>query len=246
MSAGKPEIQEQLGVAVNSSNLQLGRGEGDLLRVAALGAASLRISTGADLQGLPVAAMAPEVYRQSVSMADVMLDPGTPDQRDAIAAELGPMLWHIRFGAQHGMVPKAIGLYARWLRLRPLFREYAAEGDFLERFSTRVLHEWLSDRCQPCGGSGKRERTRNGTLIRPRGSMQRNAVFAVCKACHGNGRSAPSHGERARWLNLTMAKYDSERWGQRFNAALIWLSHFHADRVKRPLTAELERRKRRG
>lgn len=239
----KAGLLEQLGVAVNTSALELRGGESDLLRVAALGAASLEISTGADLQNLPIAAVAVDVHRASSSMRELMLSPGTPDRRDAIVGELSPLLVHIREGGQHGQLPKAIVLYVQWLRHRRSFAEM--EERQLHRFSTRVLHEWLSDTCRPCGGTGKLERTRSGAWIRPRGSMQRNAVFGVCRGCGGTGRARPSQGERARWMELTMAAYERERWMQRFSAGLSWLSHLIARRVHRPLTAQLERRRKR-
>jgi hypothetical protein len=114
----------------------------------------------------------------------------------------------------------------------------------LLRFSTRVLHESLSDRCQACGGSKKQERTRTGAWVRPRGAMQRNAVFGVCRACEGTGRARPSHGERARWLKLAMKDYDDGRWKQRFSAAHVWIKRDLERRIIRPLTSELERRRK--
>lgn len=244
MKVEKADLREQLGIAVNSSSLRIQPfGEGDLLRVAAMGAAGLAIQTGADLQGVPIAAMQPAAYRNPVSIREPMLDPVTPDERNTIAGELGPMLWHIRYGRQYSPVPRAIVLYARWLTTRRLFGGMPAER--LHRFSARVLHEWLSDRCQPCGGTGKLERTRSGVWIRPRGSMQRNAIFGVCSECRATGRARPSQGERARWIGVAMCEYESDRWEQRFNAALSWLKHLLARRVMRPLTAQLERRTRR-
>jgi hypothetical protein len=188
-----------------------------------------------------------ELYRRSADMRDVMLDPGEPDERDRLASELGPFLWHIRYGAQHELLPKAVRLYARWLQHRRLFSEFTTEAHVLvlERFSACVLHEWLSDRCVACGGSGKLERTNSGAWIRPRGSMQRNAVFRPCRGCDGSGRSRPSHAERARWLEIPMSWYESERWQQRFNAAHTWVKFLITDRLHRPLTGQLERRKKR-
>lgn len=220
-------------MAVNTSALTFAQDghERALDRVAALGAASLAVQTGADLENVPIAGSVSIVY-------------GAPlEQGDDLASKLAPMLCHIRYGAQHGLVARAVMLYASWLRLRPLFSSPEIETPRLERFSARVLHEWLSDKCLPCGGSGKLERTRSGAWVRPRGSMQRNAVFGVCSTCNGNRRSRPSHGDRARWLDLRMTDYEKGRWPQRFNAGLIWLNQFHARRIERPLTAELERRK---
>jgi len=245
--ATKPCIAELVGIAVNTSALTLREGhEAALDRIAALGAAAAEVALGADLAGLTLCAAQAEVYRQSASMADLLLDPGTPDERDVLAAELGPHLWHIREGAQHGLVPQAIRLFARWLRHRRLFAAFTdVDQPKLERFAARVLHEWLSDKCIACGGSGKLERSRGGAWIRPRGSMQRNATFRPCTGCQGSGRAVASHGERARWLELTMAQYETDRWPQRFNAAAMWLTTLIHGRMKRPLTNQLERRKRR-
>lgn len=252
----KPDIRELVGIAVNTSALDSSpTHERAVDRVAALGAAALEVSLGADLAGLPIAAMVGDVYRRSADMRDVMLDPGTPDERDQLAGELGPLLWHIRYGAQHELLSKAVKLFARWLKHRRLFAEIvypeppSHEADhvpLLERFAARSLHEWLSDRCIACGGCGKLERTRTGAWIRPRGSMQRNATFRPCTGCHGSGQARSSDIERARWLEMPRATYEAERWGQRFNAALIWLKQFHVGRLQRPLTEQLERRKKRG
>lgn len=232
--ARKPDIREQIGVAVNTSALTFAQDghERALDRVAALGAASLAVQTGADLENVPIAGSVSEVYGAPIEL------------RDQLASELGPMLWHIRFGSQDDLIPKAVLLLARWLRLRPLFSAPEIDAQRLARFATRVLHEWLSDRCIPCGGSGKLERTRSGVWIRPRGSMQRNAVFGVCTTCKGTRHARPSHGDRARWLILPISEYDNGRWRQRFSAALVWLKFFHVDRLKRPLTAQLERGKK--
>lgn len=232
----KPDIRELVGVAVNTSALTLQENhERALDRVAALGAAALCVTTGADIQLVPVAASRHAVY-------------GDPlDPRDVIAGELGPMLWHIRYGAQHDLICKAIPLYARWLQGRRIFEGFTEPAHVLvlERFSGRVLHEWLSDRCIACGGSGKMERTKTGSWIRPRGSMQRNATFRICTACNGTSRASISHGDRARWLDIPMSWYESERWAHRFEAALQWLTKVIAARINRPLTAQLERRKKR-
>lgn len=243
----KPDIRELIGSAVNTSALVTTRGESALDRVAAMGAAALEVSLGADMAKLPIAAMAGEIYRRSADMREVMLDPGTPDERDQVVAELAPMLWHIRYGGQHGLVAKSIILFARWLSGRRLLA--SVEVALLTRFSARVLHEWLSDRCVICGGSGRLELTNTGILIRPRGAMQRNARFTTCRTkggggCNGTGRARPSHTERIRWLKIERATYDGERWPQRFNAAEGWLQHYVARRLQRPLTGQLERRKR--
>jgi hypothetical protein len=244
----KPDVREQFGVAVNTSALSMKASyEMPLDRIAAMGAAAAEVACGADLQRLSLAAMQVDVYRRSASMADLMSYPGTPDERDVIAAELGPMVWHIRYGRQHELLLKAVRLYARWLESRRLFDGVALQ--VRERFAARVMHEWLSDKCVICGGSGQLEITESGNLVRSRGRGQRNARFTQCRTkgnfgCQGTGRATASHTERARWMEFSIAEYDAGRWSQRFNAGLTWIEHRIAGRIKRPLTLQLERRRK--
>lgn len=232
--ARKPCIRELIGTAVNASRLEVRAGhESPLERIAALGAAGLAVRYGADIEDVPIAAAKPLVY-------------GTePDPRDVLAGDLVPMLFHIRYGDQHGMVPKAIELFARWIAYRPAFAQYQGEAQrLLGSFAERVLHEWLSDRCTSCGGSGKHQRSQSGKWLKPWGSMQRNATFRPCGACNGSRRATVRHPERMRALGLTREQYEEQRWPQRFNAALWWLGKLLPQRIIRALTAELERRKR--
>ncbi len=249
--AAKPDVFEQLGVAFNTSALDSSPVcERAVDRIGALGAASAEVASGADLQGLTLAAVQVDTYRESASMRDLMLDPGTPDVRDVLAAELGPMLLHILYGDQHGHVPRAIRLFSCWLQHRRLFSEFTGEQQLLERFAGRVLHELTSGRCPVCGGSGRLELSSTGTPIRSLGRGQRNARFVLCRTkkgagCNGSGRARPSPVERARWLEISMKAYEEDHWGQRFNAAHSWLLFHIIGRLKRPLTAQLERRKKR-
>lgn len=244
----KRELFEQVGCAVNASALEMrSTHETALERVAALGGASARIASGADLAGLPVAAMDQDVYRRSADMRTLMMDPGTPDERDVIAGELCPNLVHLREGEQRELLLPTIRLFARWLQHRRLFAEFCLyeKQELLGRFSAWCLHEWLSDRCLSCGGTGKLERAASGAWIRPRGSMQRNAIFGPCSECNATGRARPSQAMRVAALGISHKQYESDGWAQRFNAAGIWLTQLLHGRIKRPLTAELERGKRR-
>lgn len=227
-AAERPDIREQVGVAVNASSLVMRAegGETSLDRVAGLGAAAAVVASGQD--------------RSDDPLASAQADMRPLKEKDAIEAELGPMLWHLRYGQQHGGLSKAIALFALWLGGQHQMEDKRAH---LVAFSARVLHEWLSDRCIACGGSGKLQRLGNGNLVRPRGSMQRNAVYSACRACGGGGRAAVSHVERARGLGLDREHYDATNWPRAFNSAAAWIDNI-ARRIRRPLTAELERRKR--
>jgi hypothetical protein len=254
----KPDLRELVGSAVNTSNLASSdRRETALDRIGALGAAGARIAAGLDFADLPLAALQPEIaqanialYLANTDMRDLLLRPPqleARDPRDVIAGELGPTLWHVRYGGQHDQVPRAVLLFAAWLRHRRAFAFLASpEQDArLHAFAGRVLHEWLSDRCIACGGCGRQELTRRGNAIRPRGSMQRNATFRVCQACAGTGRQRPSQGERARAIEVTLKDFDAQHWLQRFDLATQYLNRLLDKRLMRPLTAELERRKKR-
>jgi hypothetical protein len=240
----RPDIRELVGIAVNSSHLKLRPNvETALDRVGALGAATLAVQNGAARADLPIGAMAPDLRRRSIDFRKQMLRPIEPEKdQDILAGELAAVLWHIRYGCQFDAVPKAAALFARWMG--NLHRMAGIEPARLEKFAQRVMHEWLSDRCAACAGSRKQERTRAGNWVRPRGAMQRNAIFRPCRACNGSGRSLPCHPERMKLLGLTREQYDAAHWMHLFSAAHAWLGR-SIWYLARPLTAELERRKRR-
>jgi hypothetical protein len=236
-AAEKPDLREQIGVAMNASHLAE-------VPIAAFGAATLAIRLGVDRDDVPIGA-APATVRPVWPWPK---SPDAPHDIAYIASELGALLWHARYGRQRNAEPRIAELYVEWLMTR---REFAYIMDLdvrramLEQFAARVLHEWLSDRCVNCGGSGRQERTRNGILIRPRGTMQRNATFAPCGACGGSGMAIPDKVARARALGIPLGWYDDKRspWPRRFELARIWLDVL-ARRLHRPLTAETGRRKR--
>lgn len=232
-------LQERVGVSMNSSTLRM-RGtdpgaETALERVAALGAAGLHVHHGADRLQLRVAAV-------------VMQPAHKPASDDALAAELASLLWHIRYAGQHGYVERAGKLFAYWMRGRGRLAALAQEerDGLLGKLAMRALHEWLSDRCIACGGSGKLEKSRTGSWIRPRGSMQRNATFRVCTACDGSRRQATSHSQRVTALGISRDRYDSERWDAICKAAVHWLGNILPARLRRPLTLELEKSTKRS
>jgi hypothetical protein len=233
----KPDIRELVGRAVNTSALKLRQGEGPLDRVAALGAATLAVRLGADRTDVPIA----------TAYAGQKLN-GTPiDVRDALHGDLAADLLHVFEGGQLERLPAAINLFAAWIAHRRLFTEFAGvEHEPLRRkYAERALHEWLSPHCAACRGSKKQQRSRTGQWISPQGNMQRNAIFRPCSACDGTGRQASSPPQRMKALGLTREQYDAGRWDQRFSAGLTWLNELLPRRLNRPLTAELERRKRR-
>jgi hypothetical protein len=183
----KADVLELVGMACNASTLTLREGhEGALDRIAALGAAAAEIAIGADLAGVPLAAAQVDVYRASAPMADLLLDPGTPDERDRLAAELGQNIMHIRYGGQDSLLPSAIRTFARWLAHRRLFAELAAgeQQERLTRFSARVLHEWLSDVCI----SLRRQRQARAHARRHAGSGR----AARCSGTPPSARAAPA------------------------------------------------------
>lgn len=237
-------LQEQVGVALNSSSLRIESrepgAETSLLHVAALGAAVLHVKHGADRLG-------PDGRGGPIAEA-VTSTRHAASTRDQVAGELAGVLYHVRIGGQHGGLGEAVTLFSMYISLRRRFGPEGFLGEIcaekrtllLLRFSERALHEWLSDRCVACAGSGKLERTESGSWIRPRGLMKRNAVFRDCTVCHGSRRAVPSHTARRKALQISFSEYEAQGWGQHFNAALTWLSRDIA-RLSRPLTVQLER-----
>lgn len=234
----KPEratLPEQLGRAVNSSHLEhRSTHETAVDRVGSLGAAALHIHHGSDHRREPVAA--------SVSRPGHQVKP-----EDALAAELGSLLVHIRYGRQHGQIPRAVQTFALWMSFRGRFSKIEGAVEVLPKLAERALHEFLSDRCPRCGGTGRVEVLGDGTLVRGTGRMARNAKFQACPqrdGCGGTGRPVPSHTQRRVALGLTPERYDAEGWGASVQAAIAWLGKMQG-RINRPLTVQLERSKKR-
>ena len=227
--AEKPEICELYGVALSASNLTIEEGhERALDRVAALGAAARHVELGADYEGTTIA---------SATVAGRLIG-----ERNRLASEIGPMLWHMRYGAQLQLVGPTLRLFVPYCLQRSTFDDILLLDDrraWVEQFAARVLHEWLSDRCQGCGGTGVQERVQGGEPIRPRGRM-RNATFVTCTVCRGSGAPKPRPAERARCLGINRAWYEKLGWPRRFDAGLIWLDNI-ALRLQRPLTQQLGR-----
>lgn len=200
-------------------------------RIAAIGAASLAVALGADREGVPIAAC------QAVAAGSL------PLREDQIVAELAPLLWRLRYAAQHEHLPRARELFGEWLATRRRWREERLSLALAHRLAGQVLHEWLADRCSVCAGSGKQERSASGRWIRPRGAMQRNATYRPCCACSGSGRAPVRHIERMRALEISQSRYDAESWPQRFAWAHCELGMLvRARRLFRQLRTQLERR----
>ena len=241
-------LQELVGVSVNSSSLRMEArspgGETSLQHVAALGMAVLHVQHGADRAG-PRGRGAP--------IAELIGAPKhAPAPVDQVSGELAGVLMHLREGGQHELLGQAITLFAGYIIMRARFGADGFLGtmsaedrrSLITRFAERVLHEWLSDRCIACGGTGKLERALSGTWVRPQGRMQRNATFRVCTTCQGSRRAVPSHTARRMALGIEIAQYEEQHWAQHFSAAHTWLTDAIARRLNRPLTVQLERSKK--
>lgn len=229
-------VQEKTGVAVNSSHLEQQPGrEMPVDLVGALGAAALHIHHGADRQREPVAMV---IARRAHHV----------DPQDVIVAQLAPLLIHIRAGGHQSQIPRAIRLFARWMQFRGRFSAIEDADRLLPRLAERALHEYLSDRCPRCGGTGMLEVSASGLLVRGSGRRARNAVFRNCpihQGCGGSGRPTPSHTARRLALGLTPERYDAEGWGANVRAAIAWLDKMQG-RIRRPLTVQLKEDTKRG
>lgn len=209
----KPDIRELLGRDFSSSNLRLEARSPNattpLMRIAALGAATMRVQ-----------------YRATHDGADVRQLSSRPrDERATLAGNLAQLLWHLRYGGQYGLLQETISHVAASCAMRARFA-YLTEDDrlaLLPKLAAVALDEWLSDRCTVCRGCGKQERSRTGRWIRPRGSMQRNATFRPCNACHGSGRAMASQTVRRQRLGLDLERYNAERWDRHVDVAIVML-----------------------
>lgn len=249
MSIERRTLQEQLGISVNSSSLRIESrapgGETSLLRVAGLGAAVLHVQHGADRGGSNGGGR---------PVAQVLSSPGHQlSPIDQVAGELAGLLWHIRYGGQLDRLHQAVVLFAKYVSLRERFArnehllvlQVQQREQLLLAFAERCLHEWLSDRCAACGRTGKEEKSPTGSWVRPQGNMKRNAIFRTCRACHGSGRCTPSHTARRKAIGLTLEQYDGHGWSTHFKAGMVWLEVTISRRLKRPLTVQLERSRKR-
>lgn len=234
----RPGIAELYGRAVNASNLKADSrtpgGETALLRVAAMGAAVLHVQHGADRRHAAISMVLAEATH-------------VPDHQDMLAGELGQSLWHIRYGGQYEEVPVAIALFAAWLPYRGRFASMADGAVILPKFSARVLHEWLSDRCEKCRGCGIEERSKSGQWVAPArlGYLPRNVARRACSRCQGSRRLIPSPISRRKAIEIPLERYETERWDNNFKAGLTWLTKLIDRRLHRPLTEQLEWSKKR-
>jgi hypothetical protein len=102
---------------------------------------------------------------------------------------------------------------------RALTKLLAGEGlmaaDEALVFSSRLIAEWIADKCAACGGTGLQE-ILAGRRIRPRGIGIGYGHLAACLACHGSRRARPDHKARAQLFGLAMRAYFDARWPDRF------------------------------
>lgn len=166
-----PGLGELVGVAVNAPKLLMVPGHmGPLDLVAALGYASRALLAKAT------------------------------DLPELLSAVLAPKLWRAKYGYDHEAVVLCVLLFEQRLLCRPYLTEIElADAGIVRRFAAQVVHEWLSDACDTCGGSGWLEVGKRGNLLRPQGRY-RNSKLQRCGACRGTGRRRPNERERRRAL----------------------------------------------
>ncbi len=223
----RPGVDEQLGVAWNTSSLttELGH-DWALQRVAAVGGACAVIAENADGPGC-----------ESSDEQDV---PRSVD-RDRIEARLAPLLWRLKFASDATPLTAldAVHLFVQWMALQSYWRRHRAhvEDAVLRLFAARVLYEWLADRCPACGGTGVQELLRGGATRRPRAFGDPNVRHVTCRGCGGSRRPRYRSGERAQALGISLALFEAH-WPRRFAMATSWLASI-ARRLKKPLHAQL-------
>lgn len=222
-AAERRDLMEAVGVAVGSSDLSSSEvRERHVDMIAAVGAASARLHYG----------------NQAVPIAGAVLRP-TASPADQIAAELAPMLWHLKAGGQEQTALRVAGMFAGWMRCKPDFA--AMHPEIVRLFSMRLVQEWCRATCGKCRGAGLLELDRRLGKIAPR-THARNTRLVTCDLCQGSRRASPNHQHRSEWLGITREVYDQEKWYRRFTVGLVWLDQI-ARRLRRPLQIESGRSK---
>lgn len=236
----KPDLREQIGVAVSAAVMAIDIRRTDaptmgiearLTHIAAMGAAARMIAANTDreeselnaVHGLPRAQLAP-----------------APRPGDDLQARLAPLLWRLKYGADatERTVRDAVALFAQWMGGKPAFSGHDSlpmHGRVC--LAAQTILEWIDDKCEGCGGTGKRELLRNGMSRRPRRFGQPNIRHCTCGGCGGSGQARPIAMARAQALGVSLADY-REHWPHRFDLAGYWLRGV-AGRLNTPLRKQL-------
>lgn len=158
----------------------------------------------------------------------------TPAAR--IAADLGSLIWRAREGRDKAAEGMMVHAFADWVRASYPWAEEVdlADPGIVERFSSRVIEEWLRLRCMQCGGGGRMQQLPNGRLVKPGIGGRGHVKLASCGLCQGTGRRKISHAERKRVLggvdraSRTAIRRISDDeyttlWARHFARAFTWL-----------------------
>lgn len=193
--------------------------------VAAMGAACAAIRAGDQDARIPIAgALARAGERPS----------------DILAAELCPLLWKVQSTPDRQLIERTAVAFAAWMTSQRRFHDLAPSVEYVGRllpFATRVLHEWLYQRCGKCGGSGMLQITARGA-VRTLGSNARNTRFARCDLCHGLGHALMRPAEQAAAIGLPLVIFEAAGWHAHFRTARVWLLRL-LRRPRRHLRREL-------
>jgi hypothetical protein len=124
----------------------------------------------------------------------------------AFSDELGACLWRLKYGLHHKRRPER-DFYLASVQL--LARRLGAQRRQDDRrvvvaICGVVIHEWLHDRCEPCGGRGHRV-------------AKDSSVRHTCTSCSGTGIGRHSDMARMRALGMDRKRYS--KWESRFHAA---------------------------
>lgn len=130
----------------------------------------------------------------------------------AEARAIAALLWRAKYGGDERAGRAAALCLGRHLGGRSKASRWRAGPDVLHRMATRLVWEWLHDRCAACGGVGRIAFDEEGKRLRvvPRGTPMRS-----CQGCRGTGRQRSSDTDRALALGLAVDVY-RRRWSERF------------------------------
>jgi hypothetical protein len=195
----RPGLGERYGIAVNATSLVSDPGRDTPLdRIAEMGYARIGMATEA-----------------------------AGDDEARKEAELVPWLWRAAYGRDRSTsLVQACAGFAELLMIKPHFAEIErVDAGIVRRFAECVVQEWLSLRCQACGGGGWEEVTATGKRVRPSGRV-RNAPKAICGKCRGSGKPKESMHLRLRVITSPQRKIREDEYSR------LWRRQFTLARIR--------------
>lgn len=130
---------------------------------------------------------------------------------------LAVLLGRAKYGMDRAAFKPAVLLFADLLHSNKATKDWRrGSGDaLLLRYASRLVQEWLNDKCPQCGGAGR-------VLI---GRPGRNALTRQCGVCRGLARVKLDTVARAQAIGVGVDVYE-RHWAARFTEGARLLLEF--------------------